>query len=94
MLGQDISPSATYLSLRDELEAVAADLLIDTLEHIPERAEAAWSQAHPPNGLQSSRAPKLQAKHAIVQWPEWDAYTIEARRRAVGYLVSELCPLV
>jgi len=45
-------------------------------------------EAQPQDHSAATKAPKLKRSHVEVNWEEWDASKVEARSRAMSYMVS------
>ncbi|PWN41310.1 Formyltransferase [Ceraceosorus guamensis] len=78
--------SSSYIRLRDQLAAIGAALLAETLRTLPERAAKACPQSAMPDSHQPpSMARKVQRRHALVDWNTMSAERIERLNRGVSH---------
>ncbi|TKY90334.1 hypothetical protein EX895_000332 [Sporisorium graminicola] len=74
--------AAGFLQVEQAMAQRAADLLIRTLQHLPERWANSWDQ----DETQKTYAPKLKAQHSLIKWHKWSAADIVAREQGFAYL--------
>ncbi|CAO1623060.1 unnamed protein product [Parajaminaea phylloscopi] len=73
-----VPPGATYESLMPDLAQRGARLLLETILELPARHDG----SQPQSSEKATLAPKLDRRHAEIDWEQMAAEDIEARHRA------------
>ncbi|WFD08012.1 hypothetical protein MVES1_003381 [Malassezia vespertilionis] len=75
-----IPPDSTYTAMLPVLAEHGAQLLTDTIAHLPARDASKLPQ----DDALATRAPKLKRAYTTVKWHVWDADMLDARLRGFG----------
>lgn len=78
-----LAADARYETVAPMMSFVSSELLLDTLQTLPDRHR----EARPQDGSQASYAPKITIADSIVDWENQTAEEIEARHRAFNYFM-------